>query len=165
MALRPIEPVDKDELQAGLQRLSPQTVQRRFLAPKTHFSKAELRYLTEVDGHDHVAIVVERATDPGTIVAVSREGISVAPGPAASADVAIVIADFLQHRGLGSLLAEALADAAIAHGIRRFSALMLGENRPAQLLMGKLANRHETHYDSTGSVDPVRGLLSHRSTP
>ena len=163
MALRPIEPVDKDELQAGLQRLSPQTVQRRFLAPKTHFSKAELRYLTEVDGHDHVALVAESDRWPGMLVAVARY-VRLDEDPDV-ADVAIVIADFLQHRGLGSLLAEALADAAIAHGIRRFSALMLGENRPAQLLMGKLANRLETHYDSTGSVDPVRGLLSHRSTP
>ena len=57
--IRPIEAGDKQELQEGLHRLSEATVQRRFLVPKVRFTKAELRYLTEVDGHDHVAFVAE----------------------------------------------------------------------------------------------------------
>ena len=38
-------------------------MQRRFLTPKRSFSRAELRYLTEVDGRDHVALVAEYPVD------------------------------------------------------------------------------------------------------
>ena len=45
-------------LENGLRHLR-RRVQRRFLSPKSSFSRAELRYLTEVDSRDHVALVVE----------------------------------------------------------------------------------------------------------
>jgi hypothetical protein len=53
--IRPIRADDKRMLGNGLRHLSPQSVQRRFLTPERSFSRAELRYLTEVDGRDHVA--------------------------------------------------------------------------------------------------------------
>ena len=158
MVLRPIEASDKDELQQGLHRLSPETVQRRFLAPKTHFTKAELRYLTEVDGHDHVAIVVERKRQPGTIVGVGRY-VRLKEDPDV-AEPAIVVADFLQGKGLGTLLAEALAVEAVRHGIQHFSALMLGENRPAQKLMARLTDQLDFHYDGAGAADVTTDLVA-----
>ena len=48
-------PEDKPLLVAGLRALSPETAMKRFLTPKVSFSAAELRYLTEVDQHDHIA--------------------------------------------------------------------------------------------------------------
>lgn len=143
VVLRPIEAGDKQELQLGLHRLSPEAVQRRFLAPKTKFSSAELRYLTEVDGHDHVAIVVELEGLPGTVVGVGRYVRDV-EHPAV-AEPAIVVADFLQGKGLGTLLAERLGREAVANGIERFAAIMLGDNRPAQRLMGHLTRHLELH--------------------
>ncbi len=137
--LRPIQPSDKSELQEGLHRLSPQTVQRRFLTPKAHFTKAELRYLTEIDGHDHVALVVELPEHPGTVVAVARY-VRLGEDPD-TAEAAIVVADFLQGRGLGSLLAEALAAEAVRHDVRRFTATMLGDNQAAHRLMAHLTTR------------------------
>ena len=62
--IRPIRAEDKRMLADGLRRLSPESVQRRFLTPKRSFSRAELRYLTEVDGRDHVALVALDPTDP-----------------------------------------------------------------------------------------------------
>jgi RimJ/RimL family protein N-acetyltransferase len=146
VVLRPISAADKAELQLGLQRLSPESVQRRFLAPKPRFSDAELRYLTEVDGHDHVAIVVETADRPGMVLGVARyvrlddqDGV---------AEPAIVVADFLQGKGLGRLLAERLAQEAVKNGIHRFAAIMLGDNRPAQRLMSRLTDHLETHAEA-----------------
>ena len=46
-------------LDAGAPAPLRESVQRRFLTPKRSFSRAELRYLTEVDGRDHVALVAE----------------------------------------------------------------------------------------------------------
>jgi len=145
VVLRPIEADDKAELQLGLQRLSAESVQRRFMSPKPRFSQSELRYLTEVDGHDHVAIVVELEDRPGMVLGVARY--VALPRRPGVAEPAIVVADFLQGKGVGTLLAEALAAEAVRNGIHRFTAIMLGDNRPAQRLMGRLTDRLETHTE------------------
>ena len=62
--IRPIRADDKRMLTDGLRRLSDESVHRRFLMPKPSFSRAELRYLTEVDGRDHVALVAESPSAP-----------------------------------------------------------------------------------------------------
>lgn len=158
VVLRAIEPGDKDELQAGLHRLSPEAVHRRFMAPKVSFSRAELRYLTEVDGHDHAAIVAELADQPGTIVAVGRY-VRLADEPDV-AEAAIVVADFLQRKGLGTILAEALATEAVLHDIRRFSATMQGDNRAAQRLMARLTDQLELHPDGAGAGEARTELVA-----
>ena len=55
--LRPIRPTDKPGIAGVLGKLSLETIHRRYLATKKRFSPAELRYLTEVDGVDHYAVV------------------------------------------------------------------------------------------------------------
>ncbi len=139
--VRPIRPTDKDELQAGLHRLSEDTVHKRFMSSKPRLSSAELRYLTEVDGEDHVALVVEDRDHPGLIVAVGR-WVRWADQPDA-AEFAIVVADHLQRKGLGSLLVDLLAEDAITHGVRRFTASMLSDNVGAQRLMARLTDHLE----------------------
>src|SRR4051812_27243645 len=55
--LRPIDPTDVHELKAGLLRLSPETRMKRFHTPVTRLSDEQWRYLTDVDGQNHVAWV------------------------------------------------------------------------------------------------------------
>ena len=136
---RPIRPDDKLALANGLHRLSEQSTYRRFLSPKSSFSAAELRYLTEVDGHDHVAIVVEDPDDPRELIGVGR-WVRLTEDPS-SAEIAITVADCWQRRGIGSMLARALADEARAQGIRRFTATVAGENKPALRLLSKASDR------------------------
>ena len=136
---RPIRPEDKLALANGLHRLSAESTYRRFLSPKPSFSAAELRYLTEVDGHDHVAIVVEDPDDPGELIGVGR-WVRLADDPR-SAEIAITVADCWQQRGIGSMLARELADEARAHGISRFTATVAGENKPALRLLSKASDR------------------------
>jgi hypothetical protein len=64
VSVRPIRPSDAALLSAGLAHLSPESARRRFLAPKPRFTLAELRYLTEVDHVDHVALVAVLADAP-----------------------------------------------------------------------------------------------------
>jgi acetyltransferase len=134
--VRPIRPADKPRLEAFLAKLSPETVRRRFLTAKPRLSTVELRYLTEVDGRDHVALV---ALSEGEIVAVGRS-VRLAQVPD-TAEMAIVVGDAWQGQGLGSLLAEALAGAAREAGIRRLAAVMLGDNEPARRLVLRIARR------------------------
>lgn len=139
--IRPIEPGDKDRLVAGLRRLSEESIRKRFLAAKPRFTSAELRYLTEVDGVNHIALVAVLEDQPDTLVAVAR--CVRLPDRPATAEMAIVVGDPWQNRGLGRALATALADAALAVGIRRFAATMLGDNEPARRLMRTFARRLE----------------------
>ena len=146
--IRPIRPDDKDRLAVALSRLSEETIRRRFLAAKPRLSAAELRYLTEVDGRDHIALVAVLEDDPGTLVAVAR-CVRFADAPE-TAEMAIVVGDAYQGMGLGRALALALADAAREAGIERFAATMLGDNRPAQRLMRTIARRLEDHPVGAG---------------
>ena len=151
--IRPIRPDDKGMLADGLRRLSPESAQRRFLTPKRSFSRTELRYLTEVDGRDHVALVVEPLGQPVRhLIAVARF-VRIHDDPL-SADVAIVVADEWQRRGLGSLLAAKLAGEARRLRVRRFTATMASDNLPAHRLMKKLAQHLEQHH-AGGGVDEL----------
>ena len=145
--IRPIEPADKARLSIALSRLSQRSIYRRFLSAKPKLSSTELRYLTEIDGHDHIALVAFLAEDLASIVAVAR-CVRIPDAPD-TAEFAIVVGDPLQGRGLGSLLARELATAARSAGIRRFSATMAGENVAVRRLIA--------HFTQTLERDEIAG--------
>ena len=139
--VRPILGSDKQMLADGVSRLSAEARYRRFLSAKPSLSAAELRYLTEVDGRDHYALVAQLADDPSAIVAVGRF-VRLA-SDRSTAEAAIVVCDGLQRRRLGTQLARMLGDAARRRGIRRFVATVLSDNPAAMRLMRTLATRLE----------------------
>jgi RimJ/RimL family protein N-acetyltransferase len=151
LLLRRITAADKDALVAGLGRLSERSVYQRFLAPKPRLTTPELRYLTEVDFVDHYALVAVLARSPSVVVGVGRWVRSEAsPG---DAEIAIVVADDLQGRGVGTLLGRALAGAARARGIERFTASMLPANQAAHRLFAKISSQLETvHHPGVDEV-------------
>ena len=151
--IRPIRPDDKARLEEGLRRLSVQTVRRRFLAAKPAFSQAELRYLTEVDHHSHIALVA--IDEDGDLVAVAR-AVRVAPD---TMEMAVVVGDHLQGQGLGRELAARLSDLAQEQGIRYFAATMAGENLVARRLVQSVARRFEERPPS-GGLREVRAELA-----
>jgi RimJ/RimL family protein N-acetyltransferase len=152
--IRPVEPGDKPRLAAAMGRLSAESARRRFLAAKPSLSAAELRYLTEVDGSDHIALLAVLADDPERVAGVAR-CVRVAPG-AATAEFAIVVGDPLQGLGLGTALTRALGAAAARAGIRRFSATTLAENAAVERLIEGVAE----HVDERPAGGGVRELLA-----
>jgi RimJ/RimL family protein N-acetyltransferase len=156
--LRPIRPDDKGRLAAGLEALSPLSRYRRFLSPKPRLSSAELRYLTEVDGRDHVALVALAANAPECLVAVGR--FVRLPEAPDTAEFAIVVADDWQARGLGRALAERLAAEALRRDVRRFRALTLEDNVPVQRLIARLARHLEDDRRSGGVRETVADLAA-----
>ncbi len=126
---------DAPVLAAGFAQLSAESRRLRFLTAKPTLSPAELRYLTEVDGHNHEAL---GAVDPLT-----HRGVAVArfvrdERERTRAEAAITVADDWQRRGVGKLLLERLADRARTEGITRFTALVSGDNRGMQALVRHL---------------------------
>lgn len=158
LIVRPIEPGDKGRLSAALAQVSAETIRRRFLAAKPRFSVGELRYLTEVDGHHHLALVAVLAEDPEQIVAVAR--CVRLPDRPDTAEFAIVVGDAVQGRGVGGLLARALADAAREAGIRRFAATMLADNAAVRGLMRTISARLEQERISDGVRELVVDLAA-----
>lgn len=153
--IRPIAPGDKALLAAGMADLSQQSAYQRFLAPKAALSTDELRYLTEVDFRDHVAYVAVRPGAPDVLVGVGR-WIRLRDDPEV-AEIAFAVSDALQRQGLGTLLAERLADAARKRGVRRFVATMLPDNLGAHRLFARIAQERETAVD--GPLHELRGAI------
>jgi GNAT superfamily N-acetyltransferase len=150
--IRPIRADDKHFLEEGLRQLSQASVQGRFLTLKRRFTRAELRYLTEVDGWDHVALVAESPTQPARrLIAVARY--VRLPTDREAAEAAVVVADDFQRLGLGSLLVEELAQRARMRGIRRFTAAMSAGNVPAQRLFQKLTGHMERNHAGHGVAE------------
>jgi RimJ/RimL family protein N-acetyltransferase len=152
--VRPIAPEDKPLLVEGLRRLSPEAAFRRFMTPKVSFSADELRYLTEVDGHDHIALVAVDAADPARLIGVAR-CVRVAPD---TADFAIVVGDRWQGMGLGRRLADEIARRARAEGITKMSATMLADNKPAFRIMRGFGRPFEADELSGGVREVVARL-------
>jgi GNAT superfamily N-acetyltransferase len=157
--IRPIEPDDKRALRDGFERLSERSRYRRFLAPHGTLSTEELRYFTEVDHHDHEALV---AIDP-----VSGEGVGVARyvrsrEDPARAEMAVAVLDDWQGKGVGSRLVMELAKRARREGITGFTALLLAQNNEMLGLLRELGDVHVLETD-LGTVNvtvdlPERGL-------
>ena len=145
VVIREIRPTDRELLERSRGRFSDESMRRRFLGPKPRLTTSELRYLTEVDGYDHFAVVAVPLDDLDTIVGVAR-WVRLTDDPTA-AEAAIIVADELQGRGLGKRLAHELADAARDRGIRRFTASMLTDNTAALALMRTLSDRLDSHYE------------------
>ena len=155
--VRPIAPTDKAALAEGLAGLSLASRNARFLGPKARFTSAELRYLTEVDGHDHIALVGYLPERPREIVAVARS-VRAADDPGA-AEVALVVGDCLQGRGLGRAMGRLLADEGREHGIERVTATMHADNVRARRLLRSMAARLEGGRIQSG-VAELTGKLA-----
>ena len=113
--VRPIRPEDKALLQAGLRMASPESIRRRFLAPKPRLTSVpELRLARQVDSVRHYALVAVAADDPRCLLAVGR-WVRDAHDPR-SAEVAIIVGDSVQRQGRRTHLALAPADAARERG-------------------------------------------------
>jgi GNAT superfamily N-acetyltransferase len=126
---------DRELLLRGFERLSPDSRYRRFLSPMPELGEEKVRYLTEIDHHDHEAII---ALDEKT-----GEGLGVAryvrnherPD---TAEIAVTVIDDWQGRGLGTLLLEVLSARAREEGIRSFTALMLARTHEMMDLLKRL---------------------------
>jgi RimJ/RimL family protein N-acetyltransferase len=138
LLIRSIRPDDLDRLQAHHERLSPESRYRRFLVAKPVLTNADARYLVDVDGCDHHALVATLCEDGGeAIVGVARYIRS--PENRTVAEVAIVVADAHQHHGVGGELLARLAEAAVGRGVLRFQATMLADNLAVHRLFESIA--------------------------
>ena len=120
--LRPIRPSDADRLVAFYDRVSPESKYLRFFAPYPRLSDRDVKRFTEVDYVDRVAFIITLGDD---MIAVGRYDRIEDD----HAEVAFLIEDAHQGRGIAQLLLEHLAQAAREREITRFVAEVLPANR------------------------------------
>jgi RimJ/RimL family protein N-acetyltransferase len=136
--LRPLEREDRPALVTAAARLSGRTLYLRFASPKPRLTERDLDWVTAVEHHAHEALL---AIDPGT-----RRWIGVAryaelldePGVV---DVAVIIDDAFQGRGLGSVLLARLIARAREQGHHTARASVLAENVRALALVRRMGFR------------------------
>lgn len=131
---RPILPADAERLERMFHRLSPLTLYRRFFTPITRPNKGMLDRLVHVDYTDRLAIV---ALVGDEIIAVARYDRLPVPD---EAEVAVIVEDSWQKRGIATRLLWRLTAAARDRGIGWFIAGVQGENRPMMGLLRVLSD-------------------------
>jgi acyl-CoA synthetase (NDP forming)/GNAT superfamily N-acetyltransferase len=120
--LRPVVPTDADKLVALHGRLSERTRYYRYFGPYPKMPQRDVERFSRVDHVRRVALAALLGDD---VIAVGRFD---RLEERDAAEVAFVVEDEHQGRGIGSILLEHLAAAARERGLRRFVAEVLGEN-------------------------------------
>ena len=149
MLVRAIRPDDAPGLAEAFEQLSETSRYRRFFMVKPRLSERSLAFFTDVDHHDHEALVAV-APGSGQLVGVARFIRN--PAEPDQADVAVTVIDSWQQRGLGTALLRELAQRASEEGIRHFTAEILAENRPMLTLARRLGPAETASHGTTVSA-------------
>jgi RimJ/RimL family protein N-acetyltransferase len=153
--IRPIRPDDEPRLVDLYERLSRHTAYQRFFTVLRRLPSDWYHFFANVDYVRRLALVVERETVAGVqLIGVGRYEPAEEPD---TAEVAFVVEDGWQGRGLGGILLEAVLGAADARGIRRFRAYVQADNHR---MLRLLATR--TQVEDRKTEEGVTGLWFRR---
>ena len=150
--IRALRSDDRNDMLAAIGRTSAQSLQRRFFVPKRGLSDNEVSFFMNIDFDDHVALVAQ-VNENGRPVIVG--GGRVQPG---QAELALVVVDDYQGKGIGKTLLRHLIAIAREAGLQQLTAEVLPENAA----MLKVFNGFDFH--SEASRDPCARHLVLRLT-
>ena len=140
--LRAMSPADAPALLAFHERQPRENLYRRFFSPKPTLTEAELQHFTDVDFVARVALVLEIHGEFAAWASYEKW-----PGRD-DADVAFMVDDVHQGKGIATLLLEHLAAIARHNGISRFTADVLADNRPMLGVFSRAGWPVSRHFDS-----------------
>ena len=139
--MRAIRPSDADAIVAFHARMSERTRYLRYFSPYPRIPERDLERFVNVDHQDREAFVIVNGP---RIMGVGRYERLGPDSP--DAEVAFVVEDAHQGRGIGSVLLEHLADAARDHGIARFVAEVLPQNASMLRVFGDFGYQVQRRY-------------------
>lgn len=155
--LRPVLPGDSERTTNGPVEFSSETLYRRFQSPRTP-TKSLMTYLFEVDYVHHFVWVMTEGAE-GPVVADAR--FVREENDQAVAEVAFIVGDDYQGRGIGTFLMGALVVTADYVGVERFTARVLSDNLPMRSILDRFGA--SWHRDDLGVVTTVVDVPSPRS--
>jgi RimJ/RimL family protein N-acetyltransferase len=136
--IRALRPNDSAEMLAAIGRTSPQSLQRRFFAPKKGFSEREMAFFLNIDFKSHVALVAQIDEEGHPVIVGGGRFIVVRPG---QAEIAFVVVDAYQGQGIGTMLMRHLAGLARDAGLKELIAEVLPENTAMLKVFNKFGFR------------------------
>ena len=149
LLLRPVLPGDSERSNSPTVEFSSETLYRRFMSTRAP-SPSLMNYLFQVDYIDHFVWVLVDGVD-GPVVADVRFVRDV-EDPAV-AEIAFIVADDYQGRGIGSFMMDAVIVAARVGGVQRFTARLLSENNAMRSLLERFGAEWER--DEPGVVTTI----------
>ena len=157
LEIRPIRATDAACLSDAWSRSSPQSRHRRMNGTLDHLRPAELRYLTEVDHHNHEAMVaIDRETD--RLVGVMRYIRT--PSRPREAELAALVVDDWQRRGVATALLSELSARALEDGIEQYRAIVSPENAPAVAALRRISGPPRRRDGELDFLLPVASTLA-----
>jgi len=142
---RPVKPSDEPSLAEMLYSLSDRSVEKRYMTHTKAFPHRDVQQVTNIDYKNDLAIV-------GVIPGVSQEEI-VAIGQyfldpkTQAAEVAFIVQDEWQKKGMGTFLLEYLTRVAKERGVKRFYAKVLPYNKPMLAIFQNSGYEVSTEFD------------------
>lgn len=127
VTIRSLQPEDRAIFIAAVGRTSSQSIHRRFFAPRRNFSDSETSFFVDVDFVKHVALIAVVEADRGDRIAGGGRYIMGQPG---EAELAFMVVDQYQGKGIGTALLRHLISIARHGGLRELSADVLADNAP-----------------------------------
>ena len=159
--IRPIRADDAEAFARAYTRLSDRSRQRRYLSLAPRLRPTDVRYLTAVDHHEHVALV---APDPSSREILGSARYIRLPARPNVAEMAVEVIDDLQHRGVGRALLRRLSRHAKHAGVKHFIAIVSQENLPMQRILAR-AGASAENVDGELEYTVAVGALTTRAKP
>lgn len=148
ITLRGVQPTDEPGMRDLMYDLSKETVYYRFMSRQSNFSQRQIQDFVYVDHRREVTIVATVPEAHGeSIIGVGRYVLDEEDN---RAEVAFVVRDTWQNRGIGSALFKHLTNCAIINGIHGFTANVLRENQRMQTIFN-----HSGHEVTTSLQEGV----------
>jgi len=142
---RPVKPTDEAILSEMLYSLSQSSVQTRYMASTIGFPHKDVQQLTNIDYSQDVSIV---GTVPGVsndqIVAIAQYYLD---PKSQAAELAFLVQDEWQQKGLGTFLLAYLTQIARQRGVKRFYAKILPTNKPMLAIFHSSGYEVKTEFD------------------
>ncbi len=145
VTLRLVQPEDKLAFVTGLEECSPTTIYNRFMGAKPRFTRDELKYLTECDHLNHLAVV---AFEEDRLVGVAR-AIRYRDRLDA-ADFGLIVADCCQRQGIGRKLLQLIIDGMIERNVKFLCGEMFASNNRVFAMIDDL--EYPTDWIRVGST-------------
>ncbi|MHC1765720.1 MAG: GNAT family N-acetyltransferase [Verrucomicrobiia bacterium] len=145
---RPIHPTDEPRMRDLFYRLSEATIYYRFMSHQKRVSRQQIQDFVYIDHRNDVTIVATLAEANGEdIIAMGSYYLDAKTN---LAEVAFVVGDKWQNKGIGAFLLKHLTRLARRNGIRGFTAEVLRDNKPMQAVINKSNCNIKSHF--AGSV-------------
>ena len=144
LEIRALRPDDEADMLAAIEQTSAQSLQRRFFVMKRAFSDKERAYFIDIDFKNHVAIVALAEQADRKVIVGGGRYIVFEPG---RAEMAFIVIDAWQGRGIGSILMRHLIKIAGDAGLKELTAEVLPENTAMIKVFGKFGFSPARHGD------------------